>query len=123
MKKIVNFFHKSYESSNILKKKQNLDNDPIKKLIQSVSTRWNSDYLMVLSVFENRERINEILKIFKKDKYLIEEYELITDLINILEPFYFFTNDISFDKKSTIGSLFFLLKKLKKIYSSKNRRR
>ena len=74
-REIASVFHKSTQLNELLKEKQKELNLPKNGLVQEVSTRWNSLFLMILIIFEQSsvrilyyhgQKIYIIIKIIKK---------------------------------------------------------
>lgn len=60
-KEIVRFFKSSTVGTEMLKKEQRATKTPEYKLIQEVSTRWNSSYYMVKRILEIVDPLNQAL--------------------------------------------------------------
>ncbi|RNA35719.1 zinc finger BED domain-containing 1-like [Brachionus plicatilis] len=70
-KKIVGLFNHSPELKENLYKNQKSKNLPNKMLINSVSTRWNSEYLMIERILEQVDNVNEVLFATRKHCHLV----------------------------------------------------
>ena len=125
-KKLVEHFNKSTKETYRLREKQKMLQLEEHKLIQDCPTRWGSTLLMLQHVSEQQAAIVAVL-IEGKVQYLMpegEEWNIIDNLINILEPFQKITEVISNEKFPTISSvrplLYKLLEKTLKITSDDN---
>ncbi|CAG4957002.1 unnamed protein product [Parnassius apollo] len=99
VKKIVRHFKTSSTALEKLLKAQT-DNTAgciPKRLIQEVPTRWNSTFLMVQRFVEMEQYIRSTMAILKKDLPTLtnDEWNLLSDLIKILQPFHQATETIS----------------------------
>ena len=125
-KKLVEHFNKSTKETYRLREKQKMLQLEEHKLIQDCPTRWGSTLLMLQRVSEQQAAIVAVL-VEGKVQYLMpegEEWNIIDNLINILEPFQKITEVISNEKFPTISSvrplLYKLLEKTLKITSDDN---
>ncbi|CAF4701533.1 unnamed protein product, partial [Rotaria sp. Silwood2] len=127
---ILQFYHHSLKRK---KHEYNQYNDSkIKRsLCLDVRTRWNSTYKMLYSLNMHRLIIIELfqnktnLDITKKQQQRLNALELTSDcwyiielLIKILKPFYRATKAISGSDYPTIGSTFFIFRRLEKDFLS-----
>lgn len=87
-KSVVTWFKHSVVASDALRK--NTD----KKLIQSVETRWNSVYYMLARFLELRTFVNEIVNQHAPQMLNAAEFEVLKDIIDILEPLEVATSEI-----------------------------
>lgn len=97
-KRIVQFFNQSPKAASQLKKECRQRNVPYKKLINSVSTRWNSTYSMVSSVFNILDCIDVVLVRSKATQVPLiteDEREVISDIMECLKPFLECTEELS----------------------------
>ena len=82
------------------------------KLIQDVPTSWNSTYQMMASILENRLNFvqlradNEINNKVKDNFLDNSDYDLLTDLVELLEPLYELTEMLSGSKYETCSLVF-----------------
>lgn len=109
--RLVGHFKRSSKAINALKQKQISMNLPEHKLIQSVSTRWNSTYDMcerlveqrwaVVAVLSDREttKIGEARILELKD----ENWTLISDLCEVLKPLKTATETFSGEKDVSVS--------------------
>lgn len=97
-KKIVGHFNHSSAACSKLKEIQTELNVAPNKLIQDVSTRWNSTFLMIKRIHEQKRALTvygadtnlDIL-----DNLTANQWMLIEPLINLLQPFHEITNKMS----------------------------
>ena len=61
VKRVVAYFHRSSTAASMLKQKQDLLQLPKHKLVQDVSTRWNSSYDMLTRYLEQQPAITAVL--------------------------------------------------------------
>ncbi|RNA21089.1 zinc finger BED domain-containing 1-like [Brachionus plicatilis] len=100
-RKIASVFHQSSIACEVLEEKQKLSNIKPNKIIQDITTRWNSTFLMLKRIFQQKGPINDALrdrKLNNKYEYLIlNENEIITlkDSVCILKPFSDATTELS----------------------------
>lgn len=95
---IIGYFKRSEHASRHLKILQENSGVPVHTLLQDISTRWNSTFIMWERLLEQRVP----LTLFAAEKggiplIVAEEWELMSQLISILESFYEATLDISSD--------------------------
>lgn len=97
VKKIVSWFKHSCVASDELREKAN------KKVIQCVSTRWNSIYLMIERFLELRPIINEIVNRHASAPVMVSaaEVQTLTQICEILRPLYTATEEISGERYLT----------------------
>ena len=93
IRRVVSFFHKSTTAMALLRSKQTILELPQHKLIQDVSTRWNSTYDMLSRFTEQNTAIeaalqNKSLKKNAKDVYTLSEDDIANaeSVLKILEP-------------------------------------
>ena len=93
IRRVVSFFHKSTTAMALLRRKQTILELPQHKLIQDVSTRWNSTYDMLSRFTEQNTAIeaalqNKSLKKNAKDVYTLSEDDIANadSVLKILEP-------------------------------------
>lgn len=91
VKTIVTWFKHSVVASDELRKKTD------KKLIQSVITRWNSVYYMLERFLELRPFVNKIVNQHASAPPMVNaaEIEILTDIVNTLQPIEAATTEIS----------------------------
>ncbi|KAF6207274.1 hypothetical protein GE061_018515 [Apolygus lucorum] len=97
VKEIVAWFKRSVVACDELRKKTE------KKVIQHVSTRWNSVYMMIERFVELRPHINEIMSNHTSAPEMITASELISlsESIDLLQPLMSATETISGEKYGT----------------------
>jgi len=120
-KNIVSHFRKSTVANNSFKTYQ-LNNgikNP-KKLIQDVSTRWNSTYYMVCRFVELETSIRGTLGLLNNapENLRPEEWTILKDLIKVLKPFEESTKAISGQKYMTASLVIVIVRGLFKVYNS-----
>lgn len=97
-KGIVAFFKSSTVAMDLFKKEQSaLNNGQPLKLIQEVTTRWNSCYYMIKRLLETEKPLNcTLLKLRKAPTPLgADDISILKDIMNCLECFEEATNKIS----------------------------
>ncbi|XP_053324528.1 E3 SUMO-protein ligase ZBED1-like [Spea bombifrons] len=115
---LVEHFKKSELASNKLKEKQRQMGTPEHKLLQDVSTRWNSTYYMVDSLIEQRWLVTATLSdpsVNQKGKHLElkpEQWNLLEELSTALKPFECATVFMSCQEYVTVSSIPALVKGL-----------
>lgn len=100
-RKIVGHFKKSEQASRYLNRFQETCSLPKHTLVQDVETRWNSTYLMLERLSEQRSAIN--LYMVERggiETPTVDEWEIIKNLVVVLKSFYQATLDISADSAS-----------------------
>lgn len=103
-KDIATYFHSSSIASDKLKVIQRQLNKPELKLIQQCPTRWNSAYAMINRIFHIRQELT--LAIHEcggkaPSALSAEDYDVIEDIIQLLEPFDVATNTVSGESYTT----------------------
>ena len=110
-KKIVSYYKHSTQATIGLKKSQSSINAPCHRLIQDVPTRWNSTFIMLSRLYEQREAIIDHLSKEKSiakgeaakhiqnviTAYIKINWEEVDTLIEILKPFYEMTQRLQKD--------------------------
>lgn len=88
-KEIATYFHSSAVASEKLKAMQRQLNKPELKLIQQCPTRWNSAYAMIKRIVETRKELTLAVNECEKSPpaLLAEDYNVLQDVIQLLEPF------------------------------------
>ncbi|XP_055904236.1 zinc finger BED domain-containing protein 4-like [Eupeodes corollae] len=97
IKAIVTFFHSSTLACDKLRIAQKTSNKPELKLIQEISTRWNSSYYMMKRIMEIRSEVAiAISQCQKAPSFLTaENFTAIQEIVRLLEPFDVATATIS----------------------------
>ena len=111
--KLVSCFNQSTKRTYALEKHLTQTESPVKKLIQSCPTRWNSGLFMIERIKELRPSIVAVISdrsIFDKrvaQRIAISEneWESIDTLINLLTPFQIATTVLSSDTEITISKV------------------
>lgn len=119
VKSIVGFFKRSTTATAKFSEQQkHLQKDP-KRLIQEVSTRWNSTYYMLERFHELEDPIRTTMALLDKDLPIItgEEWLLIRELVKILKPMEELTKMISGEKYITGSSVIIFTLRIMDIYS------
>lgn len=97
-RKIVSHFKHSEQACRNLIQFQKSCDVPQHALIQDVETRWNSTYLMLARLSEQRKAINlYFLERGGIENLSKQEWELVERLVDVLKPFYDATLEICFD--------------------------
>lgn len=96
--KVVGHFHRSEQARRHLSTFQKSLNLPEHALFQDVETRWNSTYLMMERLLEQKNALN-LYRIEKGGILEInsDEWNLMKDIVNVLQCFYQATLDVSSD--------------------------
>lgn len=108
-RKIASLFHQSTQVSEILGEKQTFANVDNHKIMQDVQTRWNSTFLMLERFQEQVDMVNETLcdrRLNNKNeqlKFTADDKILLNEAVDILQPFYDATVEISKVKYPTIS--------------------
>lgn len=93
----------------ILRAEQMVRNKPQLKLLQDVSTRWNSVYLMVNRIFEIEYSLTVALLKLDDAPQLItaEEFKILKEMNEVLEPFDNATKQLSGVKYVTAYNFYY----------------
>ena len=88
-RKVVTFFRTSTTAKEKLKEVQEQLNRPVMKLIQEVDTRWNSTFLMLQRLFQERQAVGAALATLTTDVTPMssEDYEATAACLHLLAPF------------------------------------
>lgn len=114
MKQIITWFKQSVNASDELRKAQ--DSDNVKKLIQEVSTRWNSTYYSISRFLELRDIINQIVNRHPSAPAMINarEAEDLKEVQEILLPLEAATKQLSGEKYTTSSIVIPMIFNIKK---------
>lgn len=113
MKSIVEHFKRSTKSNVQLKSTLKQMNYPDLKLIQDVSTRWNSTHDMFQRYIDIKEHlISTITIIGNMDNLVHENFEIMEHYCAILKPFKEITIELSSEKGISISKVLILIKAL-----------
>uniref|UniRef100_A0A803TRE2 BED-type domain-containing protein n=1 Tax=Anolis carolinensis TaxID=28377 RepID=A0A803TRE2_ANOCA len=90
-RKIAGFFHRSIKAARELRDRQKLEGLPQHKLLQDVSTRWNSTFKMLERMVEQQKAVHGIsLSLVASTGKLVpskQEWDTISQLVEVLRPF------------------------------------
>nr|XP_033482545.1 zinc finger BED domain-containing protein 1-like [Epinephelus lanceolatus] len=113
-RKVVSFFKTSTTAKEKLREVQEQMNRPVKKLIQEVDTRWNSTFLMLQRLFEERQSVGAALATLRTDVRPLssEDYETATACLQLLAPFYQATVELSEEKRVSGSKVIPMIKML-----------
>ncbi|XP_056442541.1 E3 SUMO-protein ligase ZBED1-like isoform X2 [Gadus chalcogrammus] len=116
-RKVVTFFRTSTTAKEKLKEVQEQLNRPVMKLIQEVDTRWNSTFLMLQRLFQERQAVGAALAILTTDVTPMssEDYEATAACLHLLAPFNQATVELS-EEKIVSGSKVIPMTKMLNIY-------
>ncbi|XP_040924669.1 zinc finger BED domain-containing protein 4-like [Betta splendens] len=99
-RRIVTFFKSSVKAKEKLAEVQNHLQTPPHKLLQEVDTRWNSTYLMLKRLHEQREAVSAALASIPTDipPLVSLDYDAISECLEVLAPFYLATTELSAER-------------------------
>uniref|UniRef100_G1KVQ6 BED-type domain-containing protein n=1 Tax=Anolis carolinensis TaxID=28377 RepID=G1KVQ6_ANOCA len=101
-RKIAGYFHRSIKAARQLRDRQSLEGLPQHKLLQDVSTRWNSTYKMLERMVEQQKVVHGIsLSLVAPVSKLVptkQEWDTISQLVDVLKPFKHATETLSESK-------------------------
>ncbi len=117
-KDVVSHFHRSVKSSDKLKEIQSQLSLPQQKLIQDVSTRWNSTYLMLQRYHNQFEAIVTALCLVGQNDLCLMPANKITieSTLKSLKPFLSATEAISGENYTSVSLIIPLVKQLQQQY-------
>ena len=107
-RKIVTHFNQSRVDREMLSSKQQLLELPKHSLIKDVSTRWNSTHDMIKRLCEQQPAISAVLHRRRDLVHLEispEEWRILEDIIELLEPYKDVTTYLSAESYPTISAL------------------
>lgn len=109
VKSIVEFFKRSTKSYIKLKQTQTQMGHPLLKLIQDVTTRWNSTYDMFLRCIDIKEPLISTLAIIGNvDNLSPEDFVIMEHYCSIFKPFKEMTVELSSEKGVSISKVIIL---------------
>lgn len=120
IKSIVAHFKRSTSATaKLIEQQKRLGLEP-KKLIQDVSTRWNSTYHMIERFTELEEPIRTTMALINTTLPIVsmEEWEFLKEITKVLEPMDTITNFMSGEKFVTASSVIILTDGLMGIYKN-----
>uniref|UniRef100_A0A803TBZ6 BED-type domain-containing protein n=1 Tax=Anolis carolinensis TaxID=28377 RepID=A0A803TBZ6_ANOCA len=101
-RKIAGYFHRSIKAARQLRDRQSLEGLPQHKLLQDVSTQWNSTYKMLERMVEQKKAVHGIsLTLVAPVSKLVptkQEWDTISQLVDVLKPFKHATETLSESK-------------------------
>ncbi|XP_064468660.1 zinc finger BED domain-containing protein 4-like [Ornithodoros turicata] len=82
-------------------------NKPTLKVLQDVQTRWNSQFVMFSRLLQLREAVSVELATSNSsiDCFTSTEWRLVSDIVDVLQPFYDATVEVSADRYPTLSIL------------------
>jgi len=98
VEELLHFSHSSHAYSK-LKTIQNQLNIPNHKLIQDVTTRWNSTYYMLSRFYEQRQAISTYAVDNEISTLTSTQWSLVGNIVYVLKPFEEITKLASADKE------------------------
>lgn len=120
-RRLVSHSKKSAKASTALAEKQRGLNVAEHKLVQDVATRWNSVYLMLDRLLEQRGTVSAVLKDSTVSKRSDSDLELTTshwrmaeDIVNVLKPMIKLTELLSQDMNTSLSATVPMLMNIKK---------
>jgi len=106
-KEIVRFIKSSSIATETFKQEQNIESENVKdsyKLVQEVSTRWNSSLNMIRRILKTKDALNRtLLKLKKAPVPLTDEITILTEIENCLDCFDEATKKVSSSQCITIS--------------------
>lgn len=120
VKDIVAFFHHSVKASDRLAQLQKQHNQPVKKLIQDVETRWNSTYYMTERYLEQNGLVTTTLCLLHKNALCLtdDEITLLQSTVNASEQFEEATKEMSTEKVTYLSKIIPMVKGLQGFLNS-----
>ncbi|KAM9307434.1 E3 SUMO-protein ligase ZBED1-like [Pholidichthys leucotaenia] len=112
--KVVTYFRSSTTAKEKLRNVQQQINRAATKLIQEEDTRWNSTFLMMQCLYEERQAVGLALAVLGTEVTPLtsEEYETIAACLQVLNPFHMATMEMSQQKRVSGSMVIPLIKML-----------
>ena len=119
-RKLAGHFHHSPKSTDLLKQKQSDLHVPPHRLIQEVSTRWNSSFYMVERIVEQQQPLCATLFELRKGDLMPTDNEFSTmeTYLSVMKPLVEITEVLGGQKYVSVSSLRPIIHKLKNTYLS-----
>lgn len=119
---VAHFKRSTTASSKLFEVQVKAGKEP-KKLLQDVTTRWNSTYYMVDRLLEMEEIVRTTMALLNSNVVVIsvEEWLLLRELRKVLKPMEELTKIISGQKYVTLSSVLILTKGIEHIYKNLQR--
>lgn len=113
-KNIVTHFKTSNLAADKLRELQTLMNLPLLKVIQDVSTRWNSSLIMIERLLEIQEPLSAAMSCLPKSPEPLDasEWEVLSDCAKVLQPLLAMTEEMSGEKYPTLSMVIPLLRSI-----------
>lgn len=124
VKNIVEYFNRSTQGQKKLITTQQQLNLPLLKLKQDVPTRWNSTYDMLQRIIQVKDAVITTIALLRSDLIIKQEdWEIIEEVLPLLQPFYEVTVEISAEKNVSLSKVIVfnnLIQDFLKKYASQN---
>lgn len=116
---VTHFKRSNLATEKLIKYQRNSNIQNPKKLLQDVSTRWNSTYYMLRRLVELQEAVRSSLALINKDLPTLsnEEWTICSELIKVLKPFEQVTSKMSGEKYFTGSQIVVLTNGLQNVCS------
>ncbi|XP_041842078.1 zinc finger BED domain-containing protein RICESLEEPER 3-like isoform X2 [Melanotaenia boesemani] len=103
---VVTYFRSNTAAKEKLRNVQQQMNRAATKLIQEVDSRWNSTFLMLQRLYDEREAVGAALATLKTEVHPLSsgDYETTAACLHVLKPFYMATEEMS-QQKMVSGSM------------------
>lgn len=113
-RRMVTLFRSSTTAKERLTSMQVQMNRPVLKVIQEVDTRWNSTFLMLQRLYDERQTVGAALASLRTDVHPLssEDYDIIEACLKVLYPFYMATIEMSQEKRVSGSMVIPLIKML-----------